>query len=61
VLNLAPNANPHFEEMIPPTVALINRGIYKPAEFITHVVDYHEADGESIEKSDNYIKGVITF
>ncbi|MDR2403618.1 MAG: hypothetical protein LBD78_06265 [Spirochaetaceae bacterium] len=47
--------------MIPPTVALINRGIYKPAEFITHVVDYHEADGESIEKSDNYIKGVITF
>jgi threonine dehydrogenase-like Zn-dependent dehydrogenase len=64
ILNLAPNANPHFEEMISPAAALINRGIYKPAELITHVVDYHEADGifiKSIEKSDNYMKGVITF
>jgi threonine dehydrogenase-like Zn-dependent dehydrogenase len=64
VLNLAPNANPHFEEMIPATAALINRGIYKPGEYVTHTADYHTADSlfvKSIDKTDGYIKGVVTF
>jgi threonine dehydrogenase-like Zn-dependent dehydrogenase len=64
VFNLAPNANPHFEEMIPATAALIERGIYKPGEYITHTAGYHAADPlfiKSIDKTDGYIKGVITF
>lgn len=64
VLNLAPNANSHFEEMISPTAALIARGVYKPQEYVTHTADYHSADPlfiKSIEKTDGYIKGVITF
>jgi threonine dehydrogenase-like Zn-dependent dehydrogenase len=64
VLNLAPNANVHFREMIRPTAALIRRGIYNPGKFVTHVAGYHDAERvfqKSIDKSDVYIKGVITF
>jgi threonine dehydrogenase-like Zn-dependent dehydrogenase len=64
VLNLAPNANAHFREMIPATAALMRRGIYDPGKYVTHIADYHDAVPvfeKSIDKSDGYIKGVITF
>ncbi len=64
VLNLAPGSNIHFRELIPRTAALIRRGVYCPGELVTHVADYHEADPvflKSIDKSDGYLKGVITF
>lgn len=64
VLNCAPNANAHFREMIPATAALIKRGIYTPGKFVTHTAHYREAEPvflKSIDKSDGYIKGVITF
>ena len=64
VLNCAPNANAHFREMIGPTAALINRGVYEPRKYVTHIADYHEATPvflKSIDKTDGYIKGVITF
>lgn len=64
VLNLAPNSNAHFREMIPATAALIRRGIYDPGALVTHVADYRQADAvfrKSIDKSDGYVKGVITF
>ena len=64
VLNLAPNANAHFREMIKPTAALMRRGIYKPKDYVTHIANYLDAAPvflKSIDKSDGYIKGVITF
>jgi threonine dehydrogenase-like Zn-dependent dehydrogenase len=64
VLNLAPSANAHFRELIPATAALIRRGVYNPGKYVTHTADYHDAAQifiKSIDKSDGYIKGLITF
>ena len=64
VLNLAPNSNAYFKELIPATVKLIERGVYNPGKLVTHVVDYHDAVPlflKAIDKSDGYMKGVITF
>lgn len=64
VLNLAPGSNKHFRELIPATEALIRRGVYEPGSLVTHVSDYHDANAilqNSIDKTDGYLKGIITF
>lgn len=64
VLNLAPGSNAHFRELISATAALIRRGVYDTGKLVSHVAGYREADPvflKSIDKSDNYMKGVITF
>lgn len=64
ILNLAPNSNAHFREMISATAALIKRGVYDTGKLVSHVADYHNAQSvfeKSIDKSDGYMKGIITF
>ncbi|KLU40853.1 MAG: zinc-dependent alcohol dehydrogenase [Limnochordia bacterium] len=63
VLNLAPGSNRNFRQMIPRTGELVRQGVYNPGSLVTHVADLHNAEELfrlSIEKPEDYIKGVIT-
>jgi threonine dehydrogenase-like Zn-dependent dehydrogenase len=64
ILNVQPGMNPHFGDLYPRTVALIANGTFSNAELVTHVSPVERA-GESFDaalnKTGNYIKGVITF
>ncbi len=64
IMNLAPGSNRHFREIIPLTAELVRMSVYNPGSLVTHVVDYHDAAdilALSIEKPEDFIKGVITF
>lgn len=64
VLNLAPGSNAHYNDVVPRTGKLIERGIFTPGDLVTHTAHYTEANDlflKSISKEDGYIKGVITF
>lgn len=67
VLNASPMSNAHYTEIISGTYELIKRGVYEPAKLVTHCAYYtDEAAMEnifqrSVDKGDNYIKGVILF
>jgi threonine dehydrogenase-like Zn-dependent dehydrogenase len=67
VLNLSPMSNRHYTDMLPRTAALVNRGVYTPGELVSHMVRYTDVKAvnalllKSIDKSDGYMKGVITF
>lgn len=67
VYNLAPDSNPHYEEVIPRTNKLIEKGVYDPAKLITHVAHYKDLEevkrifDRSVDKKDNYMKGIILF
>ena len=67
VLNLSPMSNRHYTDMIPRTAALVRRGVYTPGELVSHVAHYADVEAvnalfnKSIDKSDGYMKGVITF
>ena len=67
VYNLSPSSNRKYTEMIPRTAELVKKGVYNPGEFVTHVAHYNNANDvkavfeKSIDKSDGYMKGAITF
>lgn len=64
VNNISPSATRHYEDLIPRTAALMNRGIFTPGKLVTHVADYRDCQhvfDRSVDKEDGYIKGVITF
>lgn len=64
VNNISPSSTRHYEDMIPRTAALVERGIFTPWDLITHVADYRDCQAvfeRSVDKKDGYIKGVITF
>ena len=67
VLNLSPNSNYRFRDVTPRTAKLIQKGVYDPKRLVTHTASFHDFAAlndlflKSIEKSDGYIKGVITF
>lgn len=64
VYNLSPMANPHFTEILPRTYELIKKGVYEPGKLVTHVANYKDCKDvflRSIDKKDNYMKGVILF
>jgi threonine dehydrogenase-like Zn-dependent dehydrogenase len=64
VYNLSPMANPHFAEILPRTYELIKKGVYEPGKLVTHVASYKNCTDvflRSIDKKDNYMKGVILF
>lgn len=67
VLNLSPMSNRHYTDMIPRTGALVERGVYTPGDLVSHTVHFRDVEAvnalfrKSIDKSDNYMKGVITF
>ena len=62
--NVAPATTFHYEDTIPQTEALINRGVYTPGILVTHVANYKDCAhvfDRAVDKQDGYIKGVITF
>lgn len=63
ILNLAPGSNRNFRQMIPRTAELVRQGVYNPGSLVTHVADLYSAEELfriSIEKPQDYIKGVVT-
>lgn len=67
VLNLSPMANRHYTDMNPRAGKLVERGVYTPGELVSHKAHYSDVEAvdallrKSIDKSDGYMKGVITF
>ena len=64
IFNTAPNFDRHFRDHVSETEILMRKGVFDQSDLITHVKPYQEAQ-EIMEiaskKTDNYIKGVITF
>lgn len=67
VMNLAPQSNRHFEEMIPATALLVQRGVYDPGALVTHTAKFEDLNAVNhlfhcaVNKLDGYLKGVILF
>lgn len=67
VLNASPMMNPYYNEMIVrQTAALVKKGVFRPAELISHVIRYDDPElgtlfAHSITKEDHYIKGIVLF
>lgn len=64
VNNVSPMTTFHYEDLIPRTAALIERGIFEPGKLVTHVAHYTDCKhvfDRSVDKQDGYIKGVILF
>lgn len=67
VLNVAPKTNPRFKDLTRGTGRLIERGVYDTRSLVTHTANFYKLEEvydifkKSINKSDGYIKGVITF
>ena len=62
--NVSPMTTAHYTDVLPQTMRLVKRGIYKPGTLVTHVADFHDAQEifeRSVDKKDGYLKGVITF
>lgn len=63
-LNIQPGVNPHFGDLYPRTIALTAKGVFSNEKLITHVAPVekaHEAFDPALDKTEGYIKGVITF
>jgi threonine dehydrogenase-like Zn-dependent dehydrogenase len=64
IINTSPSLDRHFTDNVIPTERVIARGVFKQEKLITHVMDYHKIQDMltiAEAKSDNYIKGVVTF
>lgn len=67
VYNLAPDSNSHYEDVIPRTYTMIEKGVYDPGKLITHTANINDLESVqnifniSVSKEDNYMKGVILF
>ncbi len=67
VLNVAPKTNSRFRDLTRGTGRLIERGVYDTRSLVTHTASFNSLEEiyrifeRSINKSDGYIKGVITF
>jgi threonine dehydrogenase-like Zn-dependent dehydrogenase len=64
IFNTSPMINPHFHDQLSNTARLIQKGVLDQKKLITHSMDYHHAADMlrmALEKTDGYIKGVLTF
>jgi L-iditol 2-dehydrogenase len=62
--NIQPGMNPHFADLFPRTITLMANGTISNAPLVTHVGDVGKAAdifSPGADKTDGYIKGVITF
>jgi L-iditol 2-dehydrogenase len=62
--NIQPGMNPHFGDLYPRTIALMANGTLSNARLVTHVGTVDKAADifrSGADKTDGYIKGVITF
>lgn len=64
IYNTAPNINPHFNDLIPRTAAMMAAGVFDQSRLVTHTAHFNDAQPlfeKAIAKEDGYIKGVIDF
>ena len=64
ILNIQPQMNPHFTDLFPRTSVLLANGTINGEKLITHVGPIDKARDIyeiALNRSDNYIKGVLTF
>jgi threonine dehydrogenase-like Zn-dependent dehydrogenase len=64
ILNVQPGMNAHFGDLYPRTVALMANGTFSNEKLVTHVSPVEragEALDAALDRTGNYIKGVITF
>ncbi|HUI71908.1 MAG TPA: alcohol dehydrogenase catalytic domain-containing protein [Spirochaetia bacterium] len=64
ILNVQPGMNPHFGDLYPRTISLIEAGVISNAELVTHwgpVSKAKEIFESAADKTNGYVKGVITF
>ena len=64
VLNTAPGIERNPVKRMEQTVKLVNQGVFDHKGLITHCINYkqaNEAHEMAVERTDGYIKGVITF
>lgn len=62
--NVSPQTTLHYQDTVPQTKALIDRGVYKPGTLVTHIAPYTDCIDvfhRAVDKKDGYIKGVLTF
>lgn len=64
ILNTAPNFDRHYRDHVEETEVLIRRKVFDQTDLITHVSHYSHAQEimeAAVNKTEGYIKGVITF
>jgi threonine dehydrogenase-like Zn-dependent dehydrogenase len=64
ILNIQPAMNPRFGDLYPRTVALMENGTFSNERLVTHVERVEKALDiftAAADKTDGYIKGVVTF
>jgi len=62
--NIQPGMNPHFADLFPRTISLMANGTLSNARLVTHVGDVAKAAEifrAGADKTEGYIKGVMTF
>jgi L-iditol 2-dehydrogenase len=64
ILNIQPQMNPHFADLFPRAVTLMANGTFSNERLVTHTERLETAEKiyrAAAEKTDGYMKGVVTF
>lgn len=64
IINTAPAVDRHFNDHVPQTARLFERGVFDQSEMITHIMpacDIQQMLETAVSKADGYIKGAIAF
>jgi threonine dehydrogenase-like Zn-dependent dehydrogenase len=64
ILNIQPQMNPHFGDLVPRSIALMANGTLSHEMLVTPVGKIEKADEifmAAADRTDGYLKGVITF
>lgn len=64
ILNIQPGMNPHFGDLYPRSIALIERGVFSNRQLVTHTERVERAKdiySAAADRSGGYLKGVVTF
>jgi threonine dehydrogenase-like Zn-dependent dehydrogenase len=64
ILNIQPGMNPHFGDLYPRTITLMEKGTFSNEPLVTHVQKVEKAQeifSAAADRTGGYLKGVITF
>jgi threonine dehydrogenase-like Zn-dependent dehydrogenase len=64
ILNIQPGMNPHFGDLYPRTITLMENGTFSNEPLVTHVEKIEKAYqifSAAADKTGGYVKGVVTF
>ena len=64
VNNVSPSTTVHYNDLVPRTGRLVERGVFAPGRLVTHTAHYSDCQWlfeRAIDKEDGYIKGVVRF